>query len=325
LLSPCRHLSRGRRRAARALRLAYALPLALALAACGGAEAPGGGARAEAAAEQPVTVTDDAGHRVTLPRPARRIVALMPSATETLVAIGAGPLLVGRTDFDRGPGVDSLPSVGGGMDPSIEKVVALRPDLVLGWAEKKDTKIRSRLEELGIPVFSVSTTDTADVYRMLRNLGALTGREDAAGAVADSLRAELEAVRASVAGLPRPTAFYVVWNDPPMTTGGGTFLHELVGLAGGRNVFGDLGEPWPTVSMEEVVRRDPDVLVLPVGEKGGGRADQIRTAPGWRELRAVREGRVVLVPSELMNRPGPAIGQAARALRDALHPERARR
>jgi iron complex transport system substrate-binding protein len=287
--------------------LALAAVLALA-GGCGRADVRGG----EAAA---ITLKDDAGHTVSLPRPARRVVALFPSASETLVAIGARGLLVGRTDFDAA--LDSLPSVGGGLDPNLERLASLRPDLVIGW-ETNRPQLRERLKELGIPVFSIRTDDTTDVFRTIQNLGRLTGRTPSADSLAEKLRGEIDAVRASVAGLPRPSVFFVVWHDPPMTTGPKTFIAQLVEVAGGTILFPDAKQPWPNVSMEEVVKRQPDVVILPVGESGSPKIDA--RAPGWRELKAMRSP--ALVPADLVNRPGPRIGETARLLRDALHPER---
>jgi iron complex transport system substrate-binding protein len=237
-----------------------------------------------------------------------------------MIALGAGGRLVGRTDFDKGPALDSLPSVGGGLDPNLERLASLRPDLVIGWETHKP-QVRERLRELGIPVFAVRTEDTTDVFRTIRNLGRLTGRAPGADSLAARLRGELEAVRASVAGLPRPSVFFVVWSDPPMTAGPNTFIAQIIGVAGGRTVFPDATQPWPTVSMEEVVRRQPDVVVLPVGESGSPRIDA--GGPGWRELKAMKGRGPVLLPADLVNRPGPGVGETARRLRDALHPERA--
>lgn len=289
-----------------------------ALPACRGerAEAAEG---AQAARDEAVRVVDDAGRTVTLPRPARRIVALMPSATETILALGAGDRLVGRTDFDEGMGIDSLPSVGEGLSPNLEALVALRPDLVLTWETAEKAELRTRLEGLGIPVFAVNTDDTTDVFRAVANLGRLVGRTQAADSLAASMRAELEAVRASVAGRARPSVFYVVWNDPPMTASPSTFIGQVIEAAGGTSAFADAREQWPTVSMEEIVRRQPGVLVVPTGEAGAAKLDELRGAPGWRELEALKTGRAVTVPGVLMNRPGPRLGEAARVMRDAIH------
>ena len=295
-----------------------ALCLAL-LAACGGRS--DGGARAPAAADSAVSLVDDAGRTVTLSHPARRIVALVPSVTEMVVSLGAADRLAGRTSFDKGPAVERLPSIGGGLDPSIETLVSLRPDLVFGWETSGRPELRDRLTALGIPVFSVKIEDTTDVFRSIRNVGRLTGRAGAADSLSASLRRELDQVRASVAGAARPSVFYMAWNDPPLTAGPKTFISQVIEVAGGRNVFADATALWPTVSIEEIVRRQPDFVVVPRGEQGQERVEVMKRAAGWRELRALREGRGVRVPADVVNQPGPRLGEAARAMRDAIHPE----
>lgn len=297
--------------------LAAALP---ALAACGGGDAS---ARppAQSAASAAVQVTDDAKQLVRLDRPAARIVSLIPSATDLLVAMGARGQLAGRTDFDKDSAVAALPSVGGGLDPSLEALVALRPDLVISFETQGDAALRTRLREMGIPVYALAAQDTADIFRALANLGTLAGRRPAADSVAGAMRAELEAVRRSVAGRPAPSVLYVAWVDPPMVAGPTTFLSELVRLAGGRPVFDDVRQEWPQVSIEEIVSRKPQVVIIPSGAGAEFSADALRTAPGWRELAASPGTRVAEVPVAVVNRPGPRLGEAARALRDAIHPE----
>lgn len=298
------------------------LLLVLWLAACGEPEAR---AARSASPDSTVAVTDDTGSEVRLPRPARRIVSLIPSANETLLALGVGDRIVGRTRYDREAALDTLPSVGGGLDPSLEVLLALRPELVVAWEGERSRGLRPRLAEMGIPVFGLAADDTADVFRSIRQLGVLSGTEHAADSLAASIRAELAAVRASIQGRPAPSVFYVVWDDPPMTAGPNTFIGQLIEVAGGRNVFPDAPSDWPNVSLEEVVRRQPEYVVFAKGEGTTRSLEALRVAPGWRELRAVREGRVIWLPARLMERPGPQIGRAARALRDALHPEIARR
>jgi iron complex transport system substrate-binding protein len=293
---------------------AAALLAAALLAACGSDAAPG--PRSNAA----VQAADHAGDTLRLPAPARRIVSLVPSVTETLIAIGAGDRLVARTDYDRGPGLDTLPSLGGGLDPSLEALVALRPDLVVGWDASGANPLRQRLAALGIPFFPVRLTDTTDVFRAFGALGALTGRAAAADSVAAEVRAEIRAVRASVAGRPPRSVFFLVSDDPPMTAGPRTFIVQLIHAAGGRSVFDDAPGDWPQVSLEELVRRQPDVVLLPAWEGSGDRARALAARPGWRELSAAREGRIRTLPADEVNRPGPGIGRTARLLRDAIHP-----
>ncbi|HEY0018488.1 MAG TPA: helical backbone metal receptor [Longimicrobium sp.] len=297
---------------------AAAVAALLALSACGG-RAP------EASTSPAIAVVDDAGDTLRLAAPARRIVSLAPNATETLVAIGALPQLVGRSDYDVGLGVDSVASVGGALDPSLERLVALRPDLVIGWHSAGANPVRDRLREMGIPFLAVRTTDTTDIYRTLGVLGRVTGRDASADSVTAAVRAQLAAVRASVAGRPPRTAFYVIGDEPLMTAGPGTFTVQLMEIAGGRTAFPDAtGQP-QYVSMEELVRRQPEVILLPVGADGAARVAELRTRPGWRELNAFRAGTVHALPADAVNRMGPGIGDTARRFRDALHPDLAGR
>lgn len=270
---------------------------------------------------QAVEVVDDAGLTVRLQQPAQRIISLIPSATETLIAIGAASQIVGRTRFDVAPEVMSLPSVGGGVDPSVEAIAALKPDLVVGWESDKRQLIRSKLVALKIPMFILRTQDTLDVFHGMKNLSHLTGHDSAGARVLSDLRADLDSVKQSVGGLKIPTILYVVFNDPPMTAGPKTFIGQLISLAGGKSVFDDLTANWPNVAMEEIVKRDPDIIVVPVGEFKGNSVDRFQKMQGWRTLRAVRAGNVVTVPADLLSRPSPNIGRAAHVLRAAFYPQ----
>ncbi|MEP6493113.1 MAG: cobalamin-binding protein [bacterium] len=303
-----------------------AFALAFALASC---RAPGDSAADSTSARRApragrgsaIELTDDAGRVVHLDAPARRVISLVSSATETLIALGAADRIVGRTRYDDAPEIAAVPSVGGGVDPSIETIVGLHPDLVIAWSADKRQAVRAKLTALGVHVFTVRTEDTSDVFRGIANLGRLTGRDSAALRLGGSIRGELDDVRRSVAGRPAPSVFFVVFNDPPMTAGPDTFIGQLIGLAGGRSLFDDTRQLWPNVSMEEIVRRQPDVVIVPVGEFKTNTVDYLRARTGWRDLRAVREGRVVTVPANLLNRPGANIGKAARVLRAAFYPE----
>jgi iron complex transport system substrate-binding protein len=279
-------------------------------------------------ASQAVEVTDDAGNLVRLEKPATRIISLIPSATETLISIGAASQIVGRTRYDVAPEVMNLPSVGGGVDASVEAIASLKPDLVVGWESDKRQLIRSKLQALNIPMFLLRTQDTTDVFRGMGKLGHLTGKDSIATRVLASLRADLDSVNQSVAGLPSPKVFYVVFNDPPMTAGPKTFIGQLITIAGGTSAFSDTAtgadekrNNWPNVAMEEIVKRDPDLIIVPVGEFRGNSIERFQKMQGWRTLRAVREGNVRTVPADLLSRPSPNIGKAAHALRHAFYPQ----
>ena len=227
--------------------------------------------------------------------------------------------LVGRTDYDRMPEVATLPSVGGGLTPNIEAIVALSPDLVLTWeGGKADDPIRSALQRAGIAVYGMATRDTTDVFRTLKDLAHLTARDSAGVAAAEQLGRELADVRTSVLGRSTPTVLLLMWGEPPMTAGPATFVSQLIGVAGGRPAFPDLTKDWSQISAEQVVRRDPDVIVLPTGETSTATLAQLRSAPGWRDLNAVRNDHIVRIDADLLTRPGPHMGEAARALRNGF-------
>jgi iron complex transport system substrate-binding protein len=302
---------------------ATSLFAALVLAACSDpAPAPGRADHPGRSGERlAVSAVDDAGRTIRLPRPAGRVVSLLPAGTETLAALGAADVLVGRTRYDTGAEFAHLPSVGGGLDPSLEALVALRPDLVVAWEPAGgESRLRSRLEELGIPVFAIQTRDTADVYANIANLGRLVGRDRAAAGLGERIRAGLDSVRSTITPGARPRVLFVVSVDPPMTAGLHNFIAELIEVAGGAplDIAGTAPGLSPQVSLEEVIRRDPDVVLLPVGRDASMNAERLAREPGWRELRAIREGRIVEVPADLVNRPGPRLAEMARVLRDAI-------
>jgi iron complex transport system substrate-binding protein len=288
--------------------------------ACGRADSRDA-SQAGAAATTGINVTDDAGFKVHLDKPAERIIPLVPSATETLIAIGATGQIVGRTRYDVAPEVAKLPSVGGGVDPSVEAMISLRPDLVISWESDKRQQVREKLIGLGIPVFILRTQDTTDIFRGIANIGRMSGRDSAANRVAASVRATLDSVRGLAADRPSPRVLYVMFGEPPMTVGPHTFIGELMSLAGGQSIFADATQNWPNIAMEEIVRRDPDLLIVPVGEFESNALPRFRSTPGWRDLRAVKSGHVVSVDANLMNRPSPCIAVASRVFLRAIHPE----
>ena len=253
---------------------------------------------------------------VVSPLPVHRIVSIMASATEWLVLMGESSRLVARTDFDHQPEIASLPSIGGGLDPSAESVAALKPDVVIGWRNRASSDLQQSLKPFHIPVLSFETTDTADVFRNLLRLGALTGQTRRADSLATALRTRLAAIRrdACPAGATNsPTVLLVLWTDPPMTAGGGTWLTTMLETACLRNVFADLTAAWPTISLEAISARQPDWILTSTGQPGQ-RLAELRSKVGWRDLAAVRAGRVIEIPGDLFARAGPTVADAAAAV-----------
>ncbi|MGD8868087.1 MAG: cobalamin-binding protein [Gemmatimonadales bacterium] len=257
--------------------------------------------------------------------PPRRIISLIPSATETIVALGAADRLVARTSFDVDPALAHLPSVGDGLTPSLELLTTLEPDLVVAWPDNASRSVIGRLEDFGVRIYSPQVQSLADLRQATEELGDILGLEHGADSLVASIDAALNAIRAAVAGLEKPGVFYVVWYDPPTTTGSGTYIDQLIEIAGGRNIFADAPGLWPQVSMEEVVRRQPDIVLLSQTDEGPIDVEKLESAVGWRDLRAVRGGYVVQVEADLYNRPGPRVAEAARRLATLLHPDAAGR
>lgn len=252
-----------------------------------------------------VTLTDADGRRVHLARPAARVISLVPSATQILAALGAAGLVVARTDHDTVSWAQVLPSVGGGLQPSLEAVVAARPDLVVRFAGPQDTRTPAALDELGIPHVGIRPDRIADALDAVRLLGEATGRGAAADSLVRRLQAELDSVRAATAGLPPLRVAYVLGGDPPWVAGPGTYIQELLEIAGGENAFADLGSLYAAVSVEEFLARDIDLILTPAA----GRLDARVTAG----LRVVEVG-------DALEFPGPGVAEAARTVAALLRP-----
>lgn len=268
-----------------------------------------------ATGDQRATV-DDAGDP--LPPPARRsrIISLIPATTEILFALGAGDRVVGRTHWDGWPPeVVEVPDLGDGIRPSIETVLTARPDLVILYASGENRDAAQALRGAGVPVISLRIDSIAEFERATLLLGDAVGEAERARQVVDSVRETLGRVRQATAGLERPTVFMLAWDTPLMTIGSGSFLSELVEIAGGRNVFGDLEGPSPQVSFEEVLKRNPQ-FILGRPETAGN----LRAKPRWFGLPAVREGRVLVMDTVLVGRPGVRLGEAAVSIANLLHP-----
>jgi len=256
-------------------------------------------------------LVDDAGDTVALARPAARVVSLIPAATELLYAIGAGPALVGRTDWcDHPPEASAVPSVGAGLEPNIEAVVAARPDLVILYPSPQTAVAAARLRSLGIPAMQWRTDGIADLRRGVVHLGLLTGHLEDARTVVARLDSALAAATRSRAV--RPRVLILGWDSPPIAIGRASFLSELVERAGGENVFGDLAAASGPVGLETIVSRDPD-LILAMDEM-----PDIATRPQWQVVRAVRERRFLVVQGTDLLRPTPRAGAAVHRLAAAL-------
>jgi len=268
--------------------------------------------------DAPGAARDDYGVAVSAGSAARpaRIVSLNPTTTELLFALGAGPRVVGRTRWDVWPdSARAVADLGPGLRPNVEAVLARHPDLVVLYASEDNRAAAEQLRAASVPVVALRTDRIADFRRSTDLLGLATGETERARLVVDTVATSLDRVRHATAPLPHPTIFWHVWDAPIFTIGRGSYLNELVEIAGARNVYGDLDAPSPQVALEDVVRRDPEYVIA--GPEG---AALLRASASWRGVRAVREGRVIVVDTNLVGRPSVRMGEAAASLARLLHP-----
>jgi iron complex transport system substrate-binding protein len=261
-----------------------------------------------------ISVVDDAGDTVRLAAPARRVVSLIPASTELLFALGADSFVVGRTSYcDYPAAAKAVPDLGDGIKPNIEAVIAARPDLVVLYNSGQNAAVAGRLRELGVAALRINTDALSSVPRLAQMLGRLTGREQAA----DSLAAVFDTALTSATQPPsaqQPKVLLLVWEQPPMTIGQGSFLSELVERAGGENLFADVTSSSGVVSIEAVAARDPDLIFTTVEGPSA-----FATRPEWQVVRAVREHRFLHVTGSEFNRPSPRAPDAIRQLSAKLH------
>ncbi len=267
------------------------------------------------------TLTDHLGRRVTLPERPQRIVSLAPSLTETLYALGAGDRLVGVTNYCDYP-ADALakPKIGEMLNPNLERITALRPDLVLITKEGNRRDTLTALEHLNIPTFAVETERMEDISRMFRDVGRAVGEAAAGVSLANALDQHVARVQRSIAGRPVRRVLMVIWLQPMVTVGRGTFLNDLLERAGARSIADTDSQPWPKLSVEEIVRSDPEYIVVTRSSGFSPGRDDLLKLPGWRELSAVKQDRIVSLP-DTVQRPGPRIADMLELLARAIHPQ----
>lgn len=279
-----------------------------------------------APAAGPIQVTDGLGRAVTLAAAAQRIVSIAPSNTEILFAIGAGKQVVGRDEMSDYPAeAKAVTSIGSTYAKlNTEAVVALKPDLVLAADITNPEQIQA-LEQLGITVYELpNPKDFAGLYANLATIGKLTGHEAEAAAYADQLKARVDAVMSRMAGVSaKPKVYYELdATDPtkPYTTGPGTFVDMLITLSGGQNIGAALGTAYAQISSEELVRQNPDVIVL--GDAAYGiTVESVGQRPGWGALAAVKNGAVYPFDDSLVSRPGPRLVDGLEQFAKLIHPE----
>jgi len=266
-------------------------------------------------------VRDELGREIHVKTfPARRVVSLAASTTELLFALGAGDSVVGVDLYSDYPeAARAVPRVGNELNPSVEKIVALRPDVVLTETTANEQGTAEQLERLGIPVFVARVQSLADLDISIRDVGKLVGRNEQAEHLVRDLHARFDDVRKRAAGLPRVPTLLVVWSDPLFVVGKKTFTSELVALAGGESISDDAGEGFPKYSLERVLRHAPEVIIVGSHKNDGQGPDPIGYWKRWPDLPAVKGERVVGVDGDLLFRPGPRLADGAARLFEVIH------
>jgi ABC-type Fe3+-hydroxamate transport system substrate-binding protein len=264
------------------------------------------------------TLTDEMGRKVVVPDHPHRVICLMPSVTDTVFALGGGDDVVAISDYTKYPAAAlTKPSVGDLIKPSIETILSLHPDLVIGYQPKGPMEVTEQLERVGIPIFLVSPHGIAGIMHSVETIGQALNRTPQADALIHSLQQRVDAVKARTKGQPTPRVFMPIWYDPITTIGKNAFITEVIEAAGGRSVTDDLPAEWPQISMEVVLERAPDALLLVRGGKMTLPVFQDR--PGWSSMAAITAHRVYYVDDRMYSASPVAI-DALEDLAKQFHP-----
>ena len=263
-------------------------------------------------------VTDEIGRKVTVPDHAHRIICLVPSITDAVFAIGAADDVIAISDFVRYPeAATKKPSVGSIANPSLERILSLHPDLILGQPHQNQQGSLDQLERLGLPIFIVDPHGIAGILKAVTSLGQAIGREHDATELAKRLQRRIDVVRANVRDKPVVSVFMPVSYDPVITIGKGSFITDIIEVAGGHSITTDIDQEWPHISMEAVIARAPQALLMMRG--GTITPEVLKTRPGWQTLPAVRSGQVYFVDRRV-NFPSPVAIDALEDLARQFHP-----
>nr|WP_310066110.1 cobalamin-binding protein [Paraburkholderia caledonica] len=278
-------------------------------------------------AQAGIAVTDDTGAVLTLPAPAQRVVSLAPHVTELLYAAGGGAKIVGAVSYsDYPPQAQQLPRVGDNKSLDLERIVALKPDLIVVWRHGNAQRQLDRLRELHIPLFFSEPHHLDDVAVSLTKLGELLGTSPTADAAAAAYRRDIARLRAQYADRPAVSVFYQVWDQPLMTLNGEHMVSDVIELCGGRNVFAKLQPLVPTVSTEAVLAANPQAIVTaaPGATKPDTTLPQLGAWRAWPRLSAVANNNLFSIDGDLINRPAPRIALGAKQMCEDLDLARSR-
>jgi iron complex transport system substrate-binding protein len=265
-------------------------------------------------------VVDEAGRRVTLPEKIERVVSLAPNLTEIIYAVGAGDRLVGDTTFcNYPPQAKDVAKVGDTLQPSIERILALHPQLVLVSTASQLEAFTTQLNEQHIAVYITDPRDLEGVFHSITNVGDLLGKSDVAAELCKQLRARTQAVESAVNGRQLVSVFFQLSGQPLYTAGKTSFVTNLIERAGGRSVTADINEAWPRLGDEAALASRPEAIIMLSGAMGATASAQVASA--LRNSPAVKDGRVYVIDGDLLTRPGPRLVDGLEQIARSLHPE----
>ncbi|MBP1723413.1 MAG: ABC-type transporter cobalamide binding protein [Deltaproteobacteria bacterium] len=275
------------------------------------------GARAPAA-----TFIDEAGRTLEVNGPPQRIVSVAPNVTEILFALGLEDRLVGVSVYCQYP-PEALKKekIGGYINPSLEKIVALRPDLVIGIAEGDLKTFVDKLAGLKVPVYIANPRDALQVLTSIQKIGEVTFAQEPARKIVRSMEERVWTIQDKVQGQPRPRVLHILDFNPLISAGKGTFVDDLIRFAGGRNVAETATGKYPRFSMEEVLVQDPEVILLASMKSRDPMVKQRRWWERWKTISAVKQGRIYVLDSDLIHRPSPRMAEGLERVARAIHPE----
>lgn len=268
----------------------------------------------------PLEVEDDFGNKVTIEKEPLRIVSLAPSHTEILFAIGLGERVVGVSNFcDYPEEAKNKEKVGDSFNVNVEKIIELSPDLVIQYGQGKE-EVNKRLQEAGIKVLSYEPESIEDVINLIDELGKITNSGRAAKMTIVDMMTKRDFILSRVAGKERVKVFYEVWDQPLMAAGPGSFIDELINLAGGENIAKDAQGKYPQFDLEQLIERNPDVY-LTAKDREDKTVDSIKARDGYENINAIKNDRVFILDPNIISRPGPRIVDGLELIARKIHPE----
>jgi iron complex transport system substrate-binding protein len=251
-----------------------------------------------------IQIMDDSGKLHLFRNPPERIISLVPSATETLLALGVREKIVGRTDYDNLSELIDLPSVGDGLQPNLEILVSLDPDLVIRFEGESNKHTEENLSKMEITNFAIRPESIADIKSIIKRLGKITRKTSAADSILGAIEGTLNEVAIHIEGLPRKKVAYLLGGNPPWVSGPGTYIHELITAVGAENALGDLQESYAQISVEELITRKIDLILISEGQ----------------DVPQILDTEYISVPLSV-EIPGPRLGEATKTIASLIYPK----